>query len=85
MERQGQWTTRCSTAILFRSDTLLAGTAFGVYRSIDQGITWLSINPGVSDFSVNCMATSGDTIYAGGAGVLVQPTAESTGRKGWMD
>jgi photosystem II stability/assembly factor-like uncharacterized protein len=37
----------------------------GIYRSSDNGISWISVNNGLTDYDVKCLAIKGTIIFAG--------------------
>ncbi len=58
---------------LVSNDTgIFAGTNGGIYRSTDNGQSWVAVNTGLATFTVNALAVIGTTLFAGtdGGGVF---------------
>jgi photosystem II stability/assembly factor-like uncharacterized protein len=54
------------TTILTHNNIVYAGTSKGIYKSIDQGITWSKI--GLDNSQINTIAIQNNRIYAGAGG-----------------
>jgi hypothetical protein len=51
--------------IVARGNRIFAATEIGVYRSIDNGITWERAHSGITGPNAQCLVFKGDTIFAG--------------------
>jgi photosystem II stability/assembly factor-like uncharacterized protein len=52
------------------NDSGFVGPSAGMFRSLDDGMTWQPINLGVYDYHVGAMFADGPNLYAGTAGLL---------------
>lgn len=54
------------SAIHVRSNSVFAGNSTqGMFRSDDNGITWIQINSGLTSLNVQCVTSTSDFIFAG--------------------
>jgi photosystem II stability/assembly factor-like uncharacterized protein len=56
-----------------RDATVFAGTANGIFRSLDAGATWTQINQGLTNLSIRAIVMAGEALFAGtqGGGVFL--------------
>ena len=52
-------------SIAIKDTNIFAGTDKGIFLSTDNGAIWNVVNNGLTNIQVNCLAISGDTIFAG--------------------
>ena len=53
------------SVIVTKGDTVICADEYGVYRSFDEGTSWITINNGIQNKTMKAIAFMGDTIYAG--------------------
>ena len=81
-DRGNSWTLIDSTfwgvtsiAVSARGQVFVGVEFSGVYRTADDGLSWLQVNNGLMDLVVESIATNGsDTVYCGTRTALFRPT-----------
>ena len=62
---EGAWSQANASGIAVHNHDLIVSSEAGIFRSSDSGATWIPLNEGLTDLTVDAMEVDGDTIYAG--------------------
>ncbi|PKO97850.1 MAG: hypothetical protein CVU14_09150, partial [Bacteroidetes bacterium HGW-Bacteroidetes-9] len=66
-------------SLMAKGSTIYAGTVNGVFKSIDNGLNWVTCYPAMVNLPVSSLAISGDYIFAGTANYFEDPTLTPLG------
>ncbi|MDY0103843.1 MAG: hypothetical protein RBS07_12985 [Lentimicrobium sp.] len=66
-------------SLMAKGSTIYAGTVNGVFKSIDNGLNWVTCYPAMVNLPVSSLAINGDYIFAGTANYFEDPTLTPLG------